>query len=88
MKRKKTGGRKKGVPNKASAAKAKEVAESGLTPLDYMLQVMRDDKADPLRRDGAAKDAAPYVHPRLQPVDKKTGSAAMVVKMEASDDGL
>ena len=39
--RKKTAGRKKGTPNKATAKKAKEVEESGLTPLDYMLSVMR-----------------------------------------------
>ena len=62
---KKTGGRVKGVPNKATAAKAKAVAESGLTPLDYMLTVMRDDKADLARRDEMAKAAAPYVHNRL-----------------------
>lgn len=37
----KTGGRKKGASNRATAAKAKAVAESGLTPLDYMIDVMR-----------------------------------------------
>lgn len=37
----KTGGRKKGARNKASAAKVLEVAESGLTPLDYMISIMR-----------------------------------------------
>ena len=39
----KTGGRKKGARNKATAAKAKEVAESGLTPLDYMLNLLRSE---------------------------------------------
>lgn len=37
----KTGGRKKGVRNKATAEKAASVAASGVTPLDYMLDVMR-----------------------------------------------
>jgi hypothetical protein len=41
---KKTGGRTKGTPNKATAAKAEEIAASGETPLDYMLRVMRDPK--------------------------------------------
>ena len=37
----KTGGRRKGSGNKATAAKAKAIAESGLTPLDYLLNILR-----------------------------------------------
>lgn len=58
-------GRKAGSPNKASAERQKKVAATGDTPLDYMLKVMRDDKADASRRDDMAKAAAPYVHPKL-----------------------
>lgn len=58
-------GRKPGVPNKASVTRQKRVAEGGQTPLDYMLEVMRDGKADASRRDEMARAAAPYVHPRL-----------------------
>ena len=58
-------GRRKGTPNKASAARQKRVAATGITPLDYMLSVMRDGKADAGRRDDMAKAAAPYVHPKL-----------------------
>ena len=58
-------GRKKGSPNKATAAKAAEIAASGVVPLDYMLQVMRDPDSPQQRRDEMAKAAAPYVHPRL-----------------------
>lgn len=43
----------------------KEVAATGITPLDYMLKVMRNPKADASRRDEMAKAAAPYVHPKL-----------------------
>src|ERR1700736_707162 len=67
---KKTGGRKRGTPNKATTAAAirAEVAASGEIPLDYMLRVMRDETADPARRDAMAKAAAPYVHPSLASV--------------------
>lgn len=59
-------GRKKGVQNKVNAeARAKAVA-GGVLPLEYMLKVMRDPKAQPGRRDEMARAAAPYVHPRLQ----------------------
>lgn len=70
----KTGGRQKGTPNRATAAKAKEIAESGLTPLDFMLEVLRDPTQEyPIRMD-AAKSAAPYVHPKLASIEH-TGDA-------------
>jgi hypothetical protein len=64
----KTGGRKRGTPNKASAAREAAVQASGLTPLKYMLRVMRDEKATTELRLDAAARAAPYVHPRLSSV--------------------
>ncbi len=62
---KKTGGRQKGTPNRASAQRAAEIAASGETPLDYMLRVMRDKTVDHDRRDDMAKAAANYVHSKL-----------------------
>lgn len=62
-------GRPKGSVNKATAERQAEVAASGLTPLDYMLALMRDEAADEAKRLDAAKAAAPYVHPRLAAVE-------------------
>lgn len=67
----KTGGRSAGTPNKATAAKAAAIEASGLTPLDYMLSVLRDEGRDTAERMDAAKAAAPYVHPKLSNVDAK-----------------
>lgn len=39
------------------------------SPLEYMLRVMRDPKADDERRDAMAKAALPYMHARLSNVD-------------------
>lgn len=61
----KTGGRKEGMPNRATAKKVAEIEASGQTPLDFMLSVMRNEKEMPERRLDAAKAAAPFVHPRL-----------------------
>jgi hypothetical protein len=44
-------------------------AGDGLSPLEYLLSVMRDPDADQARRIDAAKAAAPYAHPKLQPID-------------------
>lgn len=65
----KTGGRKKGTPNKATAQVAAEIAATGETPLEFMLKRMRDEAADPLMRFEAAKAAAPYVHPKLAAIE-------------------
>lgn len=62
-------GRKAGAPNRATAARQKAVTESGLTPLDYMLSIMRDEKMTTESRFEAAKAAAPYVHPKLANVE-------------------
>ena len=64
----KTGGRKEGTPNKATAAREAEIKASGATPLDFMLGVMRDDGKTVETRLEAAAKAAPYVHPRLSSV--------------------
>jgi hypothetical protein len=62
-------GRPKGVPNRATAKREAEIAASGLTPLDYMLSLLRDETLDTETRFEAAKGAAPFVHPRLAAVE-------------------
>lgn len=65
----KTGGRRRGTPNRITAAWREAAIASGLTPLDYMLLVMRDESnPTELRLDAAAR-AAPFVHPRLAAVE-------------------
>ena len=66
---KKTGGRRKGTPNKATIAREVAVAASGLTPLDFFLLVMRDETKDLAVRLDAGRAAAPYVHPRRMAVE-------------------
>jgi hypothetical protein len=62
-----------GRPKGAATVKTREIAnaaiESGLTPLDYLLSILRDANAEQNVRIDAAKAAAPYVHPRLSTVD-------------------
>ena len=70
---KKSGGRVRGVANKRSLQREMQVAAEGLTPLAYLLQVLRNEANDlPVRLD-AAKSAAPYVHPKLAQVQLNHG---------------
>lgn len=82
--RPKTGGRKKGVPNKATAKREKEIAKSGMTPLEYMLKVMRNPRASHDRRDDMAKAVAPYVHPKLASL-QHTGAGGGPIQTVALD---
>lgn len=66
---KKTGGRTAGTPNKATKVREEIIAASGLSPLEYMLDVLRNPLSDAAQRMDAAKAAAPYVHPKLSAVE-------------------
>lgn len=68
-------GRKPGQRNKKTEEQRKAVEASGITPLDYLLTVMRDEARAAEERIDAAKAAAPYVHPKLSAVtlDGKLG---------------
>ena len=81
----KRGGARKGAGRKVGSAttKTREIAdkamEEGISPLEYMLQVMRmptpDSEDQRLQashtqmRFEAAKAAAPYIHPRLAAIE-------------------
>ena len=81
----KTGGRQKGVPNKRTRDFHAAVSEAGVTPLEYMLAVLRDESVDAERRDRMAAAAAPYIHPRLANVEAKiavTGHEAALAELE------
>lgn len=82
----KTGGRKKGTPNKATATKAAEIAASGVTPLDFMLQTMRDAGKDFEVRLDAAKSAAPYVHPKLAAIEHTGANGGPIQTEELGDN--
>jgi hypothetical protein len=84
----KTGGRKRGVLNKVTAEREAEIAASGLTPLEYMLGVLRDPDVHPLRRDDMAKAAAPYVHSKLATIAHTGPDGGPVQIHDLTDDEL
>src|SRR5215471_5492210 len=61
-------GRKKGAVNKVTAEARAAALASGVSPLHYMLSIMRDESVDVRRRDAMAMAAAPYLHPKLSAV--------------------
>ena len=67
-------GRPNGSKNKASAAREKKIAASGLTPLEFMLKCMRGEK---IRVEGSSGSKLPrsqgYMYPNFE--DMKWGAA-------------
>jgi hypothetical protein len=68
-------GRPSGSKNQRSADIARQAAEAGITPIEVMLNAMRelwDEGSAEAKREAAriAKDAAPYIHPRLSNIDQ------------------
>lgn len=88
-------GRKVGAASKKTREIADKAASEGITPLDYMLEILRKEDlgpdADPAQvlahqamRFEAAKAAAPYIHPKLSSVEMN----ANVTNHEAALDDL
>ena len=67
-------GRKRGVSAKHPSRSLKialAAREAGITPLEYLCALFRDDEQPlPVRLD-AAKAAAPFMHPRLTAIEAK-----------------
>jgi hypothetical protein len=69
------GGKREGAgrPSGALTEKNRELAEKasteGLTPLEYMLEILRNEQADVKDRMWAAEKAAPYVHAKLASIE-------------------
>jgi hypothetical protein len=80
-------GRKPGIGNKSNEEARRLAAETGETPLAYMLRIMRDDNTEPQRRDDMAKAAAPYVHAKLASVEH-SGKIDLRKSDEVTDDEL
>ncbi len=71
-------GRPKGAKNKRTKAVEAAVAAAGITPLEFMLNVLQDDLAPLDDRKWAAQNAAPYVHAKLSSVDMKADVQATI----------
>lgn len=62
-------GRPAGAINGKTAERVSQIEASGLTPLDFMLQMLRDEGQSLENRQWAAEKAAPYVHAKLANVE-------------------
>ena len=74
-------GRPKGSKNKRAKAVEAAVAAYGITPLEFMLDVLQNDVADIKDRMWAAQNAAPYVHAKLSSTEVKADVKATIEEL-------
>lgn len=79
-------GRKKGSKGRLRKALTRlrtveEIIGGGLSPLDYLVQILTDEDADPSLRVEAARAAAPYCHKRQPQAVEVTGNVAPVIQI-------
>jgi hypothetical protein len=81
----KTGGRKPGTPNKNNTAKVlalKELRASGKDPVAFFADILRNEDAPLELRFQAAKELAPYSHPKLASIEARTGGQTHEDRLE------
>ena len=81
-------GRKRGAITKRTRQVAEAALESGLTPLDYMLSILRDEGKPEGMRFEAAKAAAPFVHAKLSSVDANVDLGGVTLNITPDDAEL
>lgn len=78
-------GRKPGSSTRMNEEARQQALTGGISPLDFMLKILRDENQNPDARFEAAKAAAPYVHARLAAVEH---SGDMTLRHEDALDEL
>ena len=81
MPRREGSGRKPGSKNIKTRAIADQAAAAGITPLEVMIEAMRHfrETGNLSEATRVAKDAAPYMHPRLASFEHATKDGRPVV---------
>src|SRR5262245_18975745 len=85
QKRHKTGGRQKGTPNKRTAERQAALAAikaSGKSPMAFFADLLGNEQAPVELRFQAAKELAPYVHPRLASIESRSGGKTHEDRLE------
>jgi hypothetical protein len=63
-------GRPRGSVSRQSIDAVAKAMADGISPVEYMLNIMRNDDADAKERAWAAEKVAPFVHPRPAPMER------------------
>lgn len=65
----KTGGRKKGTPNKATLAIAEQLSALGCDPIEILARICMDEKSPLDARIRCAIELSSFLHPKRKPLE-------------------
>jgi hypothetical protein len=87
-----TGGRRKGTPNKRTAERQAALRQSGSQAgvRDFFTDLLKNEDAPLELRFSAAKELGPYVYPKLASIEARTGGKTheqRLAELEAMDNG-
>ena len=85
LRRPKTGGGKKGTPNKRTVQRQQLLANikaSGTDPISFFSDLLQNESVPLELRFQAAKELAPYVHPRLSSIEARAGGMGHEERLE------
>jgi hypothetical protein len=83
--RKKTGGRKKGTPNKVTQAHRDALEQMKVDrtdPMAFFISVMRNPDAPYEEVKAAARELFPYTHPKLASIEARGGGKSHEDRLE------
>jgi hypothetical protein len=83
--RPKTGGRKRGTPNKRTVERQQLLATiraSGRDPISFFSDLLQNETAPLELRFQAAKELAPYMHPKLTSIEARPGGMGHEERLE------
>jgi hypothetical protein len=86
----KTGGRKKGTPNKATLTVAEKLDAFRCDPIEGMVRIAMDQKNSAELRGRMFSELAQYVYPKRKPVDisiEQTTVTNVITKLDSSPGG-
>lgn len=78
-------GRKAGSQTKRTQEIIAQASANGITPLEFMLSVLQDASKPFDQRYSAARDAAPYMHPRLASSTVKINDKRSVADLDTAE---
>ncbi len=84
----KTGGRKKGTPNRVTQDVIKRLQELDFSPLDELVSLYRDPQATIDIKVNIARDLAQYVYPKRKAIDHTSQGERLTVIISGDDAKL
>jgi hypothetical protein len=76
----KTGGRRKGTPNRSSLALAEKLAELGCDPVAILAEICMDKAAPVDARIRSASELLTYTYPKRKPLDQPQPPVSLEVR--------